>query len=176
MLHFCIEINILFTGLLFHINSALIDSLSPSKHIWSLTLFSDSLHIFEDKKKCYHKENWSETFFQFSWSLTGVVLCLAFWHTLNSFSLLFLYRKNGNIKCPVCVIQVFLNFEQHMLYTHIWKIFHFTVNTACVCFIGTTGRRWRENTVEVEQWWTRYRLRAFISREIWQVRAKLKWK
>ena len=42
MLHFCIEINIAFTGLLFHINSAVIYSLSPSKHISRLTLVSDS--------------------------------------------------------------------------------------------------------------------------------------
>jgi hypothetical protein len=115
--------------------------------------------------------------FHFICSLTGLVLCLAFWHTLNSFSLLFLYGKNGNIKCPVHVIQVFLNFEQHMLYTHVWKIFHFTANTACVYFIGTTGKGWRrEKTVEFEQWWgTGHWLSAVIC-EIWQVKAKLKWK
>jgi hypothetical protein len=59
MLEFCIEINIPFTGLLFHISSASIYSLSPSEHISSLTLISDSLHIFEDKKIYFYKKNWS---------------------------------------------------------------------------------------------------------------------
>ena len=77
MLQFCTEINVLFTGLLFHINSALIYSLSPSKQISNLNLVGDSWYICEDNKIYFCKHNWSVKSPFFFWKYCICTACLS---------------------------------------------------------------------------------------------------
>ena len=150
-LQFCIEINIPFTGLLFRISSASIYSLSPSGHIWSLTLVSDSLHIFEDKKIYFYERLVGSkpflagnvvyvqtvtvhiailTFFQFNCSLTSLVVFLHF-ATLLTVLVYCSFKGKIKVSSALCMSSRCFWILSSM---HFILVFHFVV-TQMTCWI-----------------------------------------